>query len=220
MSLRVCSICAVVCPLAGNFLTNCSLRLPFGTQALLWLGNIALVASLPETAPKRQPTAADNGGGWRESLRTLQPLSVFELFRRGPRLRLLACAHVLNEMTEARSLYQVTDLARAQVLGWGMEQRSRFSSCVQLAYSCSTFTATDKDFKLIRFIAFIAATISIDGAERRYSSLLSIPGYVMAAPLLARWGEAASRLGLAGFTLQQLGCAHTPTHPLPHRTAT
>ena len=124
------SICAVLCPLAGNFLANRSLRLPFGTQALLWLFNIALVSSLPETAPRSVDDAASTSGSgsWRDSLRALQPLSILELFRRGPRLRALACSHVLNEMTEMRSLYQVTDLARAQVLGWGMAQRSRFSS--------------------------------------------------------------------------------------------
>jgi MFS family permease len=112
-------VCAVLCPLAGSALASRSLRLPFAAQTALWVLNTALAKALPETAPPAKGKQRGGGSrkGWLSAFTQLQPLSVLELFRRGARLRMLALSHMLNEMTEARNLYQVTDLFRAQLLG-------------------------------------------------------------------------------------------------------
>ena len=150
------SVCAVVCPILGAWLAARDLRWAFSAQAVLWAANALLTLQLPETVPPedRKPftwTAAN-------------PFSVVQLFVRGNRLRLLAVSQILNELTEMRSLYQVYDLSRTQVLGFDMAQRSRFTS---------------------------------------FASLFSIPGYLLAEPLLRTCGElGASVLGLLTFAAQ------------------
>ena len=150
------SVCAVVCPIVGAWLAARDLRWAFAAQTGLWGLNALLTIRLPETVPpeERKPFA------WTAA----NPFSVLQLFVRGNRLRLLAVSQILNELTEMRSLYQVYDLSRTQVLGMDMAQRSRFTS---------------------------------------FASLFSIPGYLLAEPLLRTCGElGASVLGLLTFAAQ------------------
>ena len=150
------SVCAVLCPIVGAWLAARDLRLAYGSQAVLWLANTALTLRIPApvAAAARKPFA------WTAA----NPFSVVQLFVRGSRLRLLAVSHILNELTEMRSLYQVYDLSRTEVLSFDMAQRSRFTS---------------------------------------FASLFSIPGYLLAEPLLNRCGElGATVLGLVTFAVQ------------------
>ena len=150
------SVCAVLCPIVGAWLAARDLRWAFGSQAGLWLLNSILTLQIADTVPKeeRKPFA------WTAA----NPLSVVQLFVRGHRLRVLAVSQILNELTEMRSLYQVYDLSRTQVLGMNMAQRSRFTS---------------------------------------FASFFSIPGYLLAEPLLRSCGElGASVLGLLTFAAQ------------------
>ena len=56
------------------------------------------------------------------------PLSILTLFRRGPRLRVLAIMSALNELCNGRPLRMICDTQKDEVLGWTPIERGRFNS--------------------------------------------------------------------------------------------
>ncbi len=79
--------------------------------------------TLTETLPRASRKAEWSWGA-------ASPLSVLELFRRGRRLRVLACMNVLNEFSagHTRPWMTVAQTQRDELLGWSPIDRGRYNS--------------------------------------------------------------------------------------------
>jgi DHA1 family tetracycline resistance protein-like MFS transporter len=120
------AVMQVVCPIAGSYLAQISLRLPWAICGGAFAVMVAVaVTQLQETLPlaERVPWT------WKGS----NPLAFTKLFCSGAKMRLLALCTVWGAVGGGGSggrsaTHRYEELHRQQMLGWGMAARGRFSS--------------------------------------------------------------------------------------------
>ena len=120
-------VATVACPIAGAWLAQKDLRLPWLIAAGIHLVQTLVAARmLQETLPQRERTPLRWNGV--SPLSFLKLLAARKLPAETKQIRLLAFVTVWQSAFDSHSTHQYTELHQTQMLGWGLEQRGRFAS--------------------------------------------------------------------------------------------
>lgn len=116
-------MCKITAPLIGAALVARSgLRQPFAASVLMFCGQLALSSIVKET---HHATTAFAIGA-------ISPFGFLKLFRRGRTMKTLAVMQMIATVAETGGqptpAEQVANIHKANLLGWGVPERSRYES--------------------------------------------------------------------------------------------